>query len=335
MNADCQAVLQQFSQIQNPTRIESLGSAGGFSGAEFYRISAGGRLFCLRRWPTPQPTAAQLRFIHNVLVNAREQGCDFLAAPFLTVNSATFVRYVGHHWELTPWMPGEANYHRQPSREKLTAAMTALATFHLATCHMPAESPALGSLPGIADRLQRLEQISRQLGEFAAAIDGSLGKAFAERSRQLLMLFPLAVDSVRQRLASAATLQVALSPCIRDIWHDHMLFTNDGVTGLIDFGAMRIDNVATDIARLVGSLVADEAQQWDIALDAYCHTRPLSDDERTLIIAYDQSSVLMSGLSWVDWIYCQRRKFEQTDAILVRLDTNIRRLMHLAKRLSS
>lgn len=57
-----------------------------------------------------------------------------------------------------------------------------------------------------------------------------------------------------EQLKPLADVSFRLQPCIRDIWHDHVLFDGDRVTGLIDFGAMQIDTPATDIARLVGSL---------------------------------------------------------------------------------
>ncbi len=333
MNADCEVVLRQFPHTQNVTRFESLGSAGGFSGAALYRVSAGDRRYCLRRWPPSHPNATQLQWIHDVLNTASEQGCDFVPAPLPTAAAATFLKHAGHLWELTPWMPGEANYDREPNREKLCAAMTALATFHRATGQTATQSRRPAVPPGITDRLCKLEQWAGDgLDELTAAIDDSLWPAFAQRSRQLLGLFPLAVDQVRRCLTNASRLEVILQPCIRDVWHDHLLFTNNVVTGLVDFGAMRADNVATDIARLVGSLVGDDAAQWRIALDAYDRIGPLSDDERSLVVAYDQSGVLMSGLSWVDWIFRQRLRFDHTDAILRRVDANIGRLEHLAGR---
>ncbi len=337
MNADYLAVLNHFSPTKKPTQIESLGSAGGFSGAQLYRISAGSRRYCLRRWPSSHPNAEQLRFIHTVLSTARRH-CDFIPAPLPTVTSETFLPHTGHLWELTPWMRGEASYHAHPNREKLSAAMTALATFHTATfhaaaTHLPAQPPHPATPPGIIDRAKKLDQLlAGRLDQLSAAIDDSLWPAFADRSRQLINLFPQAAGQVRHRLDNASKIKVPLGPCIRDVWHDHLLLTDNRVTGLVDFGAMRIDSVATDIARLLGSLVADDSSQRQFALDAYDAIRPLSGDEHSLLIAYDQSGTLMSGLAWIDWIFRERRQFEHRDTILARVDANIRRLTQLASR---
>ena len=74
---------------------------------------------------------------------------------------------------------------------------------------------------------------------------------------------------------------VPLQPCLRDVWHDHVLFQGDEVTGLIDPSAARTDTVAADISRLAGSLIADDRRAWGKAMDAYQAVRPLSAAKRS------------------------------------------------------
>ena len=45
---------------------------------------------------------------------------------------------------------------------------------------------------------------------------------------------------------------VPFNLCIGDVWHDHILFEGDAVTGMIDFAAAKVDHVAADLARLLG-----------------------------------------------------------------------------------
>jgi Ser/Thr protein kinase RdoA (MazF antagonist) len=93
---------------------------------------------------------------------------------------------------------------------------------------------------------------------------------------------------------------VPLQPCLRDVWHDHVLFQGDTVTGLIDPSAARTDTVAADISRLAGSLIADDRRAWDLALDAYQGARPLSAAESALVGVLDRSGVLLSGMAWLE-----------------------------------
>ena len=36
---------------------------------------------------------------------------------------------------------------------------------------------------------------------------------------------------------------VPLHACLCDIWHDHVLFTVDKLTGLVDYGSVKVDNI--------------------------------------------------------------------------------------------
>lgn len=101
-----------------------------------------------------------------------------------------------------------------------------------------------------------------------------------------------------------------MQPCLRDIWHDHVLFTGEEVTGMIDYGGMDIDTPATDIARLLGSLVADDEAGWSTGLTAYADVRPLSSDEILAAKALDTSGTILAGCNWLRWIYVDGRSFE-------------------------
>ena len=108
-----------------------------------------------------------------------------------------------------------------------------------------------------------------------------------------------------------------------------MLFEGDQVSGLIDFGAMRIENVATDVARLVGSLVGNNPDGWKQGLDAYVQFRPLTVEETQLVKAFDLSGSLLGGINWVEWIYLEERHFEDRAAVLGRIGEHVARLTSL------
>ncbi|MBW8885212.1 MAG: phosphotransferase [Planctomycetia bacterium] len=117
-----------------------------------------------------------------------------------------------------------------------------------------------------------------------------------------------------------------LQPAIRDVHHDHVLFTGEEVTGLIDFGAMRIDTPLADVARLVGSLVGDDHEARQFACDAYSELRPLSEADRRLIDVLDETGVVLGALNWLIWLYIEHRDMGPVGPIVKRLNELLTRL---------
>ena len=241
--------------------------------------------------------------------------------PLRTMAGATYVEHVGHFWELSPWMSGEADFFREPSIDKLVSAANSLARFHQAASTFPGSpKPALPS-PGLERRLVQL--VGLQQGG-ARRIRRSLREGawpeFSSRAATILDLFEVLADSMAAKLRHGCQLAVPLQPCIRDIWHEHVLYDGNQVSGFVDFGAMDCDSVAGDIGRLFGSLVGDNAAGWETAMTTYESQRPLCVNERALVGAFDQSAVLLSGMNWLSWVYIDRREFEAWDTIIERLD---------------
>lgn len=324
-------VLEAYPADCRPQRAEFLGGAGGFSGALFWRLQTPRGSLCLRCWPREHPSRERLEFIQAVLWHVWQEGFQLLPLPLETLTHAGYVSEVGRRWELAPWLPGKADYRQSPSAERLRAALTALAEFHLAAASFPLPDRGPVQVPGIRERLERVQGMSAERFErLADAVAHGDWPELAWRARQWLALAPRAIPLVRSQLAYAAELAAPSQPCIRDIWHDHVLFEGQRVSGLVDFGAMRADNVAGDIARLLGSLAADDRQSWDRGLAAYAALRPLSADETSLVAAFDRANTLLAGLSWLEWVYVDRRQFSNRQAVIERLDANLPRLAALA-----
>jgi Ser/Thr protein kinase RdoA (MazF antagonist) len=328
-DTDPRTVLSAYPAAFQPQAIEPLGSAGGFSGASFWRATTAAGPLCLRRWPAEHPSRERLTFIHAVLRHVHQQGLAFIPAPLETGTGQTFVSHAGHFWELTQWLAGTAGFHTAHSDQKLAAAMRALAQFHTAAATFPAASPQHESSPGLQERLARINELLQSgCHQIAAAITPHFWSELEPRARRLLTLFANRAPAVLARVESAARVAVPMQPCIRDVWHDHVLFTGDAVSGIIDFGALRVESVAADIARLLGSLIGDNIDAWHHGLAAYRAVRPLSPDEQSLVRVFDESAVLLSGMNWLDWLYVQHRHFDDRPRILARLDETLTRLEH-------
>jgi homoserine kinase type II len=323
-------VLARYGAELQPQRIEPLGGAGGFSGASFWRIAAPAGKLCLRRWPPEHPSPERLAMIHSVLAHVSRHGFHLAAQPHLTSDGASFVQHDRHLWELTPWLPGRADYRAAPSDARLKAALEALAQFHLAAAagkgipSSPAPSPGLSERLGSLHRLQagecdQIEALARRGG----------WPEFSDRAREWFALYHAAAPNVERQLAAAARLPLPLQPAIRDIWHDHVLFSGDRVSGLVDFGALRIDSPAGDVARLLGSLAQGNPGAWRTGLAAYEQLRPLSPAERQALTVFDCSTVLLSGVNWLRWIFVEGRQFDDRRRVLERFDEHLVRLAGL------
>lgn len=333
----CQRVLSHFVPRITPLRLTYLGNSGGFSGAWIWRVATEFGDFALRRWPSPVLPEARIRGLHRLLEYLHRDGLTCVAVPLPTRSGSTVHSDDGHFWQLEPWLPGSADFLTDPRPERLRAAMRVLAQWHLAAeryqpnaesaewfaSHSAQESPA------VRDRLQVLDRIERRLLDMAGAISGSPGSPLQDMAQHLLRFITRGRAHVAAQLQAVREMRFRLHPCLRDVWHDHLLFTADTVTGIIDPSACRSDHVACDLSRLLGSLVADDRAQWDLALAEYQRFRPLTPGELQLVEALDQSGVLLSGWTWLEWIYSERRQFADVGAVQQRMNLILQRMEHL------
>ncbi len=326
--ADCRSVINE--------PIRSVNSSG-FSGARLWRwTSATKGNLVLRRWPVQHPTEDRLRFIHGVLRHLAENGIDFIAPPCMTANGATFVWEAGHLWELAPWLPGHAiSEGTRPSNVQLSNAGQAVAHLHLAAQDFDCSSRTGQVSPGISERAAKLSQL---LQSGYARLTNAVNSPYSQPAEQflplateLIGLFPVAAPLVWQHLKATQHFAVALQPCLRDIWREHVLFEGDQVTGIVDYGALRTESVAADLARLFSSLAEDRPADWLQGVAAYEAMRPMSPEERQLIVALDVSGTLLSASNWLEWLFVEQRQFSNREGVLSRLATILRRLHHLAK----
>jgi len=332
-------VLNQFLHATSLRRTQPLGNAGGWSGSLLWRIQTDAlgaglptspQQFCLRRWPDGT-SPDRLRFIHQILTHVAAQRIDFVPAPvpLLGRTGVTLVQSEDNYlWDLCPWLPGIADFHARPTRQRLAAAMRALARFHTAAANHQPPVASTAPAPAIVERIDLVQQLlSGDFDRIEAAVHAGLDANLDLRAVRVLALCRNRLAALSPGLESAAQLRLPLSPAIRDIHHDHVLFTGDEVTGLIDFGALRIDTPLADIARLVGSLVGDDQPARDFALSAYGQLCPLSDQDRHLIDLLDEAGLLLGGLNWLRWLYLERRDMGPLRSILKRLDEILSRLI--------
>jgi Ser/Thr protein kinase RdoA (MazF antagonist) len=333
------AALSKFTGYSPKIQLQRLERAG-FSGCSLWKVSTTQGPLCLKCWPADNPPPARLPWIHTVINHARQQGLAFLPEFFTTREGLSTCAADGCTWELMTWLPGVADYWSQPSPQRLTAAFRALARFHQATFtrrldlwsdpHYESDQRSnLQPAPAIVERLARLQElIDVGIEPIGLAVRQRRIPLIDDVAQQWLASRRLPPIDMLPRLMAAARQQYVMQPAIRDLWHDHVLFSGGEVTGFIDFGALRLDTPLVDLARLIGSLAGDDPMQRSLAIDSYAEIRQLSAADIALIDLLDQSGAWIAGWNWLDWLYREGREFPSLPAVRERLEHLLSRSLH-------
>jgi Ser/Thr protein kinase RdoA (MazF antagonist) len=278
---------------------------------------------------------SRLAEIHALMEIARNSGVTFIPAVLAIGNGVSAVMQLDCLWELTTWMPGAAATPAQVTPSQVEAAFIALARLHVV---WGATRSDRGACPAIQRRCQALQEWESRirialepppLGRLpkspriqrAASPDPT--ESCAERAWQLLLTH---AGKIPTKLSPWMNRHLALQPCLCDIWHDHVLFQGGTVTGLVDFGGVKRDHVAVDLARLLGSLVEDRAELRAAGLEAYRRVRPLSLQEEELVSVLDMTGALVGLMTWLKWLYVDEKLFEERASASRRLQALVERV---------
>src|SRR5262245_60527200 len=254
LDAEARSVLSFYALDQRAVRqIEPLENAGGWSGSRLWRVTVGSgafhsapivaplsaprplvgtgipapllgeRLLCLRRWPKEHPPKLDLAVNHGLLRRIAAS-LPIVAYPLTTPGGQTYIEHDGHLWELTDWRPGKADYHVNPNRTRLRAAMHSLARFHELSALQSQSSNT--SIPRAFFDRWRLgrEMVGGGLATIERALASPLGDEIDLRAGRLLDLARKGLQTLSQNqspVALEATAKLANFHVIRDVHHDH------------------------------------------------------------------------------------------------------------------
>jgi Ser/Thr protein kinase RdoA (MazF antagonist) len=135
------------------------------------------------------------------------------------------------------------------------------------------------------------------------------------------------MEMVIQQLVEWCDREVPLQPVLRDIWADHMLFEGDDVRGILDFHAVRVGTVASDIGRLLASWRLPDGGQWAKALEWYGEIRPLESDEAAFVYMLDDAARVLTPWVWLRWILLEKRQFASMEKMNNRVAWSFQRLL--------
>jgi Ser/Thr protein kinase RdoA (MazF antagonist) len=251
-------------------------------------------------------------------------GLAFVPTVFPSDNQTTWVTHAGRLWEVTAWMPGTADFRAEPNDTRLCAACTALARLHRAWA---GERRATEICPAVCQRLGCAREWAELLASgWLPSFDAEEADPVRPWAGRAWELLPARVARTLATLASWSRRPVRVQPCLCDVWHDHVLFVGDEVSGLVDYGAVKPNHVAADLARLLGSLVGEDRSRWQVGLDAYRRLCPLSEDEEKLAVLLDRTGSVLGAVNWLRWLYHERRAFADRAAVAARLAEIVLRL---------
>jgi homoserine kinase type II len=117
-----------------------------------------------------------------------------------------------------------------------------------------------------------------------------------------------------------------LQPCLCDVWHDHLLFEEDRLTGIVDYGSVKLDHVAVDLARLLGTLIGDDEEMRTVGMMAYRKLGPMTSGEEELAWALDETGTVVGAANWLQWLYRDGKVFEDPVRVAKRLGEIVQRL---------
>jgi Ser/Thr protein kinase RdoA (MazF antagonist) len=316
-------VLRFFFGVPANPRLIFLHNHGGFSGARLWRVESERSHLCLRAWPHEYRSTEHLALVHHLMKQARDEQLFFVPPVYRTLEGATFLLRAGRFWELTDWMPGKADFHDAPSASRLARACEALAKLHLAWNR---RLPQSGPCPAIPRRLERCRQWLDLVGSGWQPTLRNARDPVAEAAERAWRLLGTWAHRIPALLAPWADRVFPLQPCLCDIWHDHILYEREHISGVIDYGSLKKDCVTVDLARLLGSMVGDDAAMWIEGLRSYRALRPLSGEEEGVIPLLDRTGTVLALANWLKWLYFDARVFDDRREMARRLETLVNRI---------
>ncbi|MEO0529844.1 MAG: aminoglycoside phosphotransferase family protein [Planctomycetota bacterium] len=268
-------------------------AAGGLSDASVWRVERGQEAYAVRRWwkgIDPRHVAWVSATLNEVVT----AGLSYVAAPVVDDDAWPLIDAVSDRWEAAPWKPGTPLDAAPPTWSAVAASVEGLVEFHRRVRNR-GRCP-VASRSAFVERAARL----RALPTGQLRLPQSTTTVFPELARIAEKLSPAARDA-SQALEPWVNAALPLQPIHGDARPEHFLLDKDSLTGLIDFGAMRVDTPLADLARFAGELAAGDGAYRDTIVAAYSVASGTTVDPRA-VAALDLSGAVISGANWLRWL---------------------------------
>jgi hypothetical protein len=289
-----------------------------------WRVETPAGHLCLRRWQRGKPKLERLQFMQALLWHVVCEGIEFIPLPLETGEHKGFVEYDGSYWELLPWIEGIDENNEDFSDEhptewqayRIISAMTSLAQFHIAASSFPLPDFPLSTSESAKHELTLWNGwFSGHFSELFQGISTVLGSSKQPRLHRLAETGTAFLNRISSwsggvtSLNQAVRLGVAVQPVIGNAVERHLRFDDNGLCGMIDLKCLCVDNVALDIASLLGSMTHPNSTLWLLGLNAYQRERIITENEMLLIHTFYQTQPLLEGLGYLADVFLEGRPY--------------------------
>lgn len=293
--------VEQFPELRGAQSVPT--QAKGFSGATLFRLRSEVGEFALKFRPEHLPEG-HLRKIHALMERARLAGLTIVPQVLKDRRNNSVFYWQGKAFDVCSWQPGAADFWSRPSPARLMAACGALAQMH--RCWESVD-PSFGPCPGVERRLHSFQRWANLRCQAELVILGKREpdaiQPWTGPAGELAARWQGPAEEALKRWRAAG---FQAHPCLCDIWHDHVLFQEDKVAGIIDYDSVKWDHGAVDLARLLGSLVEDDEDVREMGLAAYHEVRALTPQERELVTVLDRTGAVAALTHWLRWLGGER-----------------------------
>jgi hypothetical protein len=282
--------------------------------------------WALKRWPEGSRTE-RISEIHAVLETARQNKCPAIPeALSVGIPPATWKSIDGAIWECSRWTEGQP-----PNlRESLELTVVQMARW---VAQFAESVKCRGSKQGvprtILDRQHRMAGIEKGLSRRLGLASTGVFDRYDDSQRRILTLGVQVLENAWPRIAPKITSELLgwaevthrLQYVVRDVHFGNTLFQDGKLTAFVDFDAVRMDTLAADLSRLVGSVLmelagdVDQDAIWNHALAAYRSIRPLSPTEEALAKWLVDINPLINLANWIIWLAVEGRDFGDSQSM--------------------
>ena len=231
--------------------------------------------------------------------------------PIPNCHGRTFISHDELFWELGPWMPGTPMLSATSNR--IAAACATLAELHRLWGGGPLH-PAPNFLK------QRTNFVNRLVSQ-CGTLHPATHRMLCEEA--LKLLHPMSAPD-------SSFMPYAQQMIHGDLHRDHVLFTGDAVTGLIDFSSIKLDHPAVDLARFLGDLDIGNVDALSFGVEAYREAAGNQAVTLNNVQYLDRLITLGAAATWMLRFARDEVPMEKSAAAAARLERIVARLRRQA-----